>query len=196
MGNSLLFKACPDTIVDPRETLCYDPHTQITHPTILCHDKRNKSQSYVMTCYDTLVVEVTAIVNEDDACSMAVYFGPRSRFNRRAVKDGCDWRSGMAFVVFEALTNALKVRSKVSHRINRVLVMADDEHLIDVLTSDTPASDLGSVMIGQIRRRIYESAREGIKVSELQCCLDVIYSSNQVKFWYFFIQFLDWKTHD
>lgn len=163
-GDSLIYKSCEESVVDPRESLCYDPNGQVTHPTTIRHSARHGHS--LMTCYDTIVVEVTAIVNQDDACSMAVYFGPRSRFNRRAVKDGCDWREGIAFVVFEALTHAIKIRSKISHKVKKILVMVDDAYLVDILTSNSNNTASRSIIIGQIRRRIYEFARDGVEVCQ------------------------------
>jgi hypothetical protein len=168
MGNPWVFESCEASLVNPRETLCYDPHTQTTHPTILRtpDTAARRSSGYLLTCYDTIVIEVTAMVNAGTTCSMAVSFGPRSRFNKRGVKDGCDLRSGLCFVVYEGLVLALKAKRQTTHPVGRVLVMLDQKWFVKALTSGrafppTPQS----MIMGHIQKVIYEAAQQGLDVS-------------------------------
>lgn len=174
MTRSLMFNSCRECLVNPRETLCYDPKTQITHPTVLhMTDDRGRSSdgagSFIVTCYDTLVVEVTAIANRDAACSMAISFGPGSRFNKRAVKDGCDWRLGICYVVFEALNLAKVVLRESSHRLGRVVVMLDSDWLMGELHCGTSGHPLRTVLIHQINRMIADASQRGFEVGLFSC---------------------------
>lgn len=164
--DSWLFESCESSIVNPRETLNYDPYTQITHPTLLRQDKDTGS-SYLVTSYDTIVLEVTAMVNHAGTCSMAVSFGAQSRYNKRGVKDACDMRTGTCFVIYEALTLALKASRESIHPVSTALIMLDQAWFVDALSNVLRKSLISApqdIILRHIGQVMQQAARQGLKV--------------------------------
>ncbi|BFZ55916.1 hypothetical protein PYCC9005_002957 [Savitreella phatthalungensis] len=141
--------------IDPRETLCYDPISCCSRPTVLSRSESRRC--YVATRLDVVVVEVTAVEveveTEEDGCGSdetdcpkqtfcrAVSFGADSRLNKSSVGRASSRRAALARAVVDALTVA-QVSGVVRPRARHLAKSKLDRSSSASALSSSPSSRL------------------------------------------------------